>query len=508
MVKRLTYYDRAKNLGVDIDPNSEVEEVIRQYLKDFYKDKSHNYNKKFFDEYFSNIVFTDNALTNLYEYIKYRTSYEGRIPLLDLKYIALKYNIPEEDEESLLEKQIEIRKAQGYTLERFQEKYGELQGEFKYNLSLKFIRNIPPYCLDLIVILEGIIKSLPFEQEKIDALLFQLQEDGEEAKESLSAYMKKRFVENDRGPDNRTLFYYRLYDYFIDITEIEGCIKNLIVFLPTNFSRISLTLEAFKIRTNSYGENAEDLFQAYKKKSTDRSLEAFIERHGEKEGKEKYELYLKRCSDANQKKKEIYKEDYEYKIRVNNKRCREYYTSRGFSEEEAVAFVSDYQRKNSGNQVEYLVSKGYSKEEAKEHIESFMNRLGSSYEYIKEKYPDDWENIIHKRLEKFRKTINADDLEWKDDWETYSTRCRALTKTSVQLYKDFIKGSENLNNPDYVVDHQFSVKAGFLAGIDPEVVSHHTNLEVLESFENSSKGLNCSKYINELFRDFYNEVMK
>ena len=508
MVKRLTYYERAKQLGVDTDPDLETEESIRQYLKDFYKDKSHNYNKKFFDEYFSNIVFTENALINLYNYIKYRTSYEGKVPLLDLKSISLKYNIPESNKELLIQKQIEIRKSQGYTLEKFQQKYGKLQGQFKYNLSLKFIQNIPPDCSDLIIILEGIIKSLPFDQEKINNILTQLQENGQEVKESLSNYMNTKFVENKRGSNNRLLFYYKLYDYFINVTEIKGCVKNLINFLPTNFSSVSFTLEAFKIRTNSYGEDAENLFQVFKKKGTDRSLESFIERHGEEEGKIKFVLYLKRCSEANLKKKEVYKEDYEYKIRVNNKRCREYYTSRGFSEEEAIELVSAYQRKNSGNQVEYYTSRGFSEEEAKSHIESFMNRLGSSYEYIKEKHPDNWENIIQKRLEKFRKTINADDLEWKDDWESYSIKCRALTKTSVQLYKNLIKGSENLDNPDYVVDHQFSVKAGFLAGVDPEVIAHYTNLEILNSFENLSKGLNCSKNINELFRDFYNEALR
>ena len=55
---------------------------------------------------------------------------------------------------------------------------------------------------------------------------------------------------------------------------------------------------------------------------------------------------------------------------------------------------------------------------------------------------------------------------------------------------------------DYQLDHIFSMKMGFISGIDPEIIGHITNLRCIPSFENNSKGDKCDKSIDELFEEY------
>ena len=63
---------------------------------------------------------------------------------------------------------------------------------------------------------------------------------------------------------------------------------------------------------------------------------------------------------------------------------------------------------------------------------------------------------------------------------------------------------------DNHLDHVFSIKEGFLNDIDPQIIAHVTNLKIIKSFDNCSKGSKCDKTIDQLFEDInkFNEEKK
>ena len=125
----------------------------------------------------------------------------------------------------------------------------------------------------------------------------------------------------------------------------------------------------------------------------------------------------------------------------------------------------------------------------------------------KEKYGDDWINKWDQRIKKYRKTINA--LEFNDELELYYNECQKYTDRSITLYSDYLENFELRGRKyDYQLDHVYSIKQGFLDNISPKIIGHITNLRVIKSFDNSSKGSKCDKTLTELFEDVlkFNEI--
>lgn len=497
-MRRIKVYERVEQLGLDdfILPDEKSETLIKNLLSDFYRGKSHNYKKNFFDEYLKGIKSYDNALQNLYNYIKFRL--ENNIDRYSLEYIQLKFNCSLEQAKEL---QLEQRLKAAPSLESYISRWGENVGTQKHKLTVTFVSNIPLNSFNGYEIVKGI--SLALTQADVKYPLDDLFNEIEANKSRLESitFFKDKF---GKRYNNRFNTYLKVYEYFVNMFRVEGCFLNFEMFLNTSLSRSNLyNLDVTILRFNCNEEEAKTILEGFKREVQDRSLEGFIKRHGEVLGEKKYNQFLERCSAAALKKKELYKEEYDYKIRINNKRCVEYYTSRGHSLDEAKELVSEYQRNNSGNQVTYWMNKGYTEEEATAKVESLMNRLGSSYEYIKQKYPDNWEEVIEHRLANYRKTIGANEPEWQDGFRDYSYACRSRTDTTVKVYLNQIEGNQFFNDPEYQLDHKFSVKAGFLLGINPVIIAHYTNLAYIKKEQNQSKSALCSKDINDLFGDYY-----
>lgn len=498
----MTLWKTVEELGLQdsIEKNQEVLDQIVELLRSTYQGNSHNFKKKFFTDYFKSINRPDKALENLYELIKYRIENDINY-IADLKYLALKFNCTLEEARQYQEEQ-RIKSAP--SLEKFQNSFGEVDGLLRYNLTVEFIKNIPLKSKDPYEVTLGIIKAIPEEGLKYSKNdLITLAESSQDLFEEMSELFSEKLCRDSR----RYTFYFKVYEYFRSIVSLEGCLDNFPKYLSTNFSGgRGLRVENIQLKYNCSLEEAKKITKEQSDLKQDRSLEGFIKRHGPANGPVKFKQFKDRCSAAAHKKREKYKDDFRYKVRVNNKRCKEYYTSRGYSEDEAKALVSEYQRLNSGSQVDYWVAKGYSEREAKNKVESLMNRRGASYEYIKEKYPDTWESVIQDRLEAYRKTVGAIDPDWCDEWEVYRDHVRGLTSTSLKLYGDKVEGYAPDLSKDFHVDHMFSVKAGFLSGVKPEIVAHWSNLQVLSAETNLSKGSSCSKDINELFEDYYESL--
>jgi hypothetical protein len=58
----------------------------------------------------------------------------------------------------------------------------------------------------------------------------------------------------------------------------------------------------------------------------------------------------------------------------------------------------------------------------------------------------------------------------------------------------------------YQLDHKFSTVQGFLNNIPPYIIGHISNLQMLPSKENNSKGSNCSITKEALFESFFNSL--
>jgi len=94
----------------------------------------------------------------------------------------------------------------------------------------------------------------------------------------------------------------------------------------------------------------------------------------------------------------------------------------------------------------------------------------------------------------------------------YSNRVSPQELTKYQIYyrKVLIETGKSIkNNPDkiknlhlrgneYQLDHKYSIKEGFRNDINPNIIGHYENLEVISREDNCKKRTSCSININEL----------
>ena len=75
------------------------------------------------------------------------------------------------------------------------------------------------------------------------------------------------------------------------------------------------------------------------------------------------------------------------------------------------------------------------------------------------------------------------------EWEGYSRLVRRLSDATYRKYKAEINPH---NHPrglkTYHLDHKFPIIEGFLQGVDPEILADKSNLQMLPSIQNISKG--------------------
>lgn len=93
--------------------------------------------------------------------------------------------------------------------------------------------------------------------------------------------------------------------------------------------------------------------------------------------------------------------------------------------------------------------------------------------------------------------------ELRDPMDLYYASVKRLTKVSWNTHFNDIN-PEWLDRSEYDLDHIFSIFEGFKQGIPPYIISHWTNLRMLEPKLNSSKGARCDKTKEQLFEDFFN----
>ncbi len=94
-------------------------------------------------------------------------------------------------------------------------------------------------------------------------------------------------------------------------------------------------------------------------------------------------------------------------------------------------------------------------------------------------------------------------LELLDDFSYYSYIVWKTTKRQeIKLLKNFDKrGRIDLNKEAYHLDHQYSIREGFLNNIPTYIIGNIENLEMILGRDNCSKQANCSITIEELSRN-------
>lgn len=98
----------------------------------------------------------------------------------------------------------------------------------------------------------------------------------------------------------------------------------------------------------------------------------------------------------------------------------------------------------------------------------------------------------------FYKSLRSS-LETKTEYKEY------VRLVLIKTYRSIKKNSSKIENwkskkekEGYSLDHKYSIKEGFLNNIDPGIIGHYKNLEVILFKENSSKKTKCSITLDEL----------
>ena len=90
--------------------------------------------------------------------------------------------------------------------------------------------------------------------------------------------------------------------------------------------------------------------------------------------------------------------------------------------------------------------------------------------------------------------------EQKTEWELYREQVHNHTYKSWKHHQNKINPLGLERGSEYELDHKFSITEGFKQNVDPEVIGHYSNLELLPKDDNRSKRIKCSITLEELIQ--------
>ena len=92
--------------------------------------------------------------------------------------------------------------------------------------------------------------------------------------------------------------------------------------------------------------------------------------------------------------------------------------------------------------------------------------------------------------------------EFLSDYQIYRKKVKRLTETTYKTYKNIINPNnlERVTNGKngYQLDHKYSIIEGFLNNVEPEIISHHRNLQMIEWSSNRTKSKRCDIDLEQL----------
>ena len=95
--------------------------------------------------------------------------------------------------------------------------------------------------------------------------------------------------------------------------------------------------------------------------------------------------------------------------------------------------------------------------------------------------------------------------EFLSDYQLYRKKVKRLTEKTYKGHKSKINPNnlERVTNGKngYQLDHKYSILEGFLNDVNPEIISHHCNLQMLEWKKNRTKSKRCDIELQELIKE-------
>lgn len=301
------------------------------------------------------------------------------------------------------------------------------------------------------------------------------------------------------------------------------------------------------VRENCSREEAEIFIAKYKKNKAT-TLENFIRKYGEKEGKMRFENF-QNASVSRKPEKFKSKEEYDFFNRSNSPRCPEFWLSRNLAKNirEARRMVSEYQLTNSGVHLKHYISRGYSQEEAIKLLMNINSKKIVKFKMITYKYlmnekgltPFDSyliTSLLKGRLFKDNAVlINNLNFSWYESFTKSEDKISFVINnlnTTLQILKQCVlkhspltiyrtivlslSNEHDLSDLDgyneideygraYEMDHIYSIKDGFDNDIDPILIAKKCNLRFIPKQDNGKKWRYSAITLDELFERIANE---
>jgi hypothetical protein len=91
-----------------------------------------------------------------------------------------------------------------------------------------------------------------------------------------------------------------------------------------------------------------------------------------------------------------------------------------------------------------------------------------------------------------------DAVKYKDGWELYYYLVWKYTEENYKKYYYEINPNNIRRDRKFHLDHKYSISEGFKNCILPHIIGGVKNLEIIDGFENNSKGVKCSIKFEEL----------
>lgn len=124
------------------------------------------------------------------------------------------------------------------------------------------------------------------------------------------------------------------------------------------------------------------------------------------------------------------------------------------------------------------------------------------------------------RSETFKKAVNSEEYKnimyekrlWKkpEEMKEYEKYCYEVSLYTKFNFKNFYNEIENANlrSREFHLDHKYSINNGFINNINPKIIGHYKNFEILHHSKNESKNSRNSIEFEELLSFIENSKNK
>lgn len=254
---------------------------------------------------------------------------------------------------------------------------------------------------------------------------------------------------------------------------------------------------------------SQDLYKDYKslKSTKHHSLKWYIILYGESKGVTQHKSYIQNLKSINP----AFAEHYVDKGITLSEAQQLAQTKRSIISKKGALEASKKLKGSSAHTVrskDYWIKKGFTAQEAQikvneiqntRSIESYIRRHGNQGKILYQQTIDKW--IRSMRISRIAKG------DWicpsqKSEWENYRRSVINATKQSYKNHLERINLSNLPRGKGWELDNRYSVAEGFKNNVDPKIIGHWTNLDLINDAANASKWTKCSITLDQLLENY------